>query len=129
MLNLNLLKPEYKRNILLVILLCMSPLLSFFIYQEWAINALENSYIIHATADKYNIDIQECLKCQEGGWVFIMILLLYLTTLLLASFVLPLFLLSIMLKVLYGISLILMFNVFIKGKYPQHWFVDYEKNT
>ena len=115
------LKPRYKAYTYLITFLCILPLITACIYKEELLPVLSNGFVIQAAAEKYNIDVDDCLKCQENGWLFVTILISYLIFLLLLSFMVPLMLIATVVKLIYGTPFLFTVKVFFTGKYPQHW--------
>ena len=119
--NLIKLKSRYRLLVILVTLIAITPILIAGIYNESFSNILTQNSFINSTADRYGIDLNECLKCQDNGLVFGIIFLIILCTLIPLSMSAMLLMVWIILRVLTGWQLSSFINVFVKGQYPKAW--------
>ena len=86
-----------------------------------ALSFVENSYVIQQAIERYNIDYDECVSCQENGWPFSSILISYMLSLMVGSFLMMYAIISISLRVSIGWSSSHTFNILLRGRYPKAW--------
>ncbi len=116
------LKFKYKLlTIFLSVVIVFPPLGYAAINKVEALSFVENSYVIQRAIVRYNIDYNECARCQENGWLFSSILISYMLFLIVGSFVIMYAIVSILLRVVIGWRFSQSFNILIRGRYPEKW--------
>ena len=123
---MNELQTKYKALILLLLVVALSPIFFAASNNDRLVQFMETTYVVQEAAEHYSIDINECIKCQEGGWEFAAILIVFLVVVIIASFAAILVPLAVILKIFAGWSFSFAIQTLLLGRYPEQWKV---KNT
>ena len=115
------LKPRYKLLIAIISLIAISPIFVTSLYISTTPDFINNIPLIQNLSVTYNINLNECLKCQDNGLVFGAIFILSLVLMVLLSIGAMLTIVSLLLKPLLGWSVSSTFSILLKGNYPEEW--------
>ena len=115
------LKFRYKLIIALFTLFISFPLLLAAINNDVSVNYLVNNPIVQNASIKYDIDLSDCLKCQDNGLLFGAVFLITFISIMLLSFFIMYCILLVILNIAFGWSSKKVFNILIKGQYPETW--------
>ncbi len=92
-----------------------------FINEERRASFLETTYIVQAAADHYNIEMDECITCQENGWLFIGVVIVFLALVIFTSYIAVLIPLAMILRLFADWPFSFTIKTFLLGKYPEQW--------
>ncbi len=115
------LKFQYKALITMLSLITVAPLFIAMLYAPVEPDYITNIQFIQNLANIYNINLNECLKCQENGIVFGFMFILIFIVLVLLLFLISISIVATLLKLILGWSFKFTFSILIKSKYPKEW--------
>ena len=115
------LKPRYKFTIAIISLIAISPIFATSLFISTTPDFINNIPLLQTFANTYNINLNECLKCQENGLTFGAIFILSLVLMVVLSMAVMLTIVSLSLKPLFGWSVSSTFSILLKGNYPEEW--------
>jgi len=115
------LKPRYKLLITIISLIMISPLIVASLYVSATPEFINNIPLMQKFAITYNINLNECLKCQDNGLLIGAIFIILLIFIMLVSFAIMLIISTLLLKPFLGWSISTAFSILIKGNYPEEW--------
>ena len=115
------LKFKYKVFVALISLVAISPIFLSALYAPTNPDFYTNMPLIGNLANSYGIDVNECLKCQNNGIFFGVLLILILVAVILLSFLISITIAAVILKPILGWSVTSTFAILVKGNYPEEW--------
>lgn len=114
---MNELRAKYKFLVIGLSFLVISPIFIVAHYKECIGSYLESMVIVQAFIEHYEIDINECLRCQEHGWKLDIIGV----SLMISAFSAAFIALAVNLKIFANWRLMFTVDVLLSGKYLETW--------
>ena len=115
------LKIKYKALIIGLSLAVSFPFLFIASNEDRVTSFVENAYIIQSATEYFDIDVDECIKCQEGGWYYIAILITFFVLVILVLFILAMVPVVIVMRIFAGWSFDFTVKTLVLGRYPDEW--------